>query len=65
MNCKIILFDMDGTLTNTEEGISRCVQYMLESFGIHEPNCTVLRRLKIPGYRSISGCFPILMQGVG
>lgn len=44
MTWKMILFDMDGTLTNTEEGVTRCVQYALESFGIHEPDRTVLRR---------------------
>lgn len=31
-----ILFDLDGTLTDPKEGITRCVQYALESFGIHE-----------------------------
>ena len=32
-----ILFDLDGTLTDPKEGITRCVQYALESFGICEP----------------------------
>ena len=34
----IILFDLDGTLTNPELGITSCVQYALESFGIMEPD---------------------------
>jgi phosphoglycolate phosphatase len=34
---KLVLFDLDGTLTNPFEGITKCVQYALESFGIHEP----------------------------
>ena len=33
-----ILFDLDGTLTNPKEGITKCVQYALASFGIHEPD---------------------------
>ena len=36
MNCKYILFDLDGTLTDPKEGITRCVQYSLRSFGIEE-----------------------------
>lgn len=31
-----ILFDLDGTLTNPYEGISKSVQYALKSFGIDE-----------------------------
>lgn len=33
---KYILFDLDGTLTNPFEGITKCVQYALASFGIEE-----------------------------
>lgn len=33
-----ILFDLDGTLTNPKEGITKCVQYALDAFGIHEPD---------------------------
>lgn len=33
-----LLFDLDGTLTNPKEGITRCVQYALRHFGIEEPN---------------------------
>lgn len=33
-----ILFDLDGTLTDPKEGITRCVQYALEKFDIHEPD---------------------------
>lgn len=32
-----LLFDLDGTLTNPKEGITKCVQYALNSFGIQEP----------------------------
>ena len=31
---KYILFDLDGTLTDPKEGITRCVQYALKKFGI-------------------------------
>jgi phosphoglycolate phosphatase len=34
----IILFDLDGTLTNPKEGITKCVQYALKHFGIDEPD---------------------------
>lgn len=37
-----ILFDLDGTLTDPKEGITRCVQYALESFGIREPDLAKL-----------------------
>lgn len=33
-----ILFDLDGTLTDPREGITRAVQYALASFGIREEN---------------------------
>lgn len=33
---KLILFDLDGTLMNTKEGITRCAAYALEAYGIHE-----------------------------
>ena len=33
---ELILFDLDGTLTDPKEGITNCVKYALESFGITE-----------------------------
>ncbi len=33
-----ILFDLDGTLTDPKEGITKCVQYALKKFGIEEPD---------------------------
>ncbi len=38
---KYILFDLDGTLTNPKEGITKCVQYALRHFGI-ERDCDEL-----------------------
>ncbi len=37
MDKKYILLDLDGTLTDPKEGITKCVQYALASFGIDEP----------------------------
>ncbi len=36
MNKKYILFDLDGTLTDSGEGITKSVVYALEKFGIKE-----------------------------
>lgn len=33
---ELILFDLDGTLTDSKEGITNCVKYALESFGIFD-----------------------------
>ena len=40
----LILFDLDGTLVNSEEGITKTVQYALLSYGINEDNLDNLRR---------------------
>lgn len=37
-----ILFDLDGTIIDSEKGILNCVQYALQSFGIDEPDRTKL-----------------------
>src|SRR5699024_1172907 len=39
----IILFDLDGTLTDSAEGIVECVQYELAHFGIEEPDTENLK----------------------
>ena len=33
-----LLFDLDGTLTNPQEGITKCVQHALRAFDIEEPD---------------------------
>jgi len=38
MNCLISLFDLDGTIINSQIGITKSVQYSLQSFGIIENN---------------------------
>lgn len=35
---KYIFFDLDGTLTDPKEGITNCVKYALEYYGIHDTN---------------------------
>ena len=35
---KVILFDLDGTLTDPKEGITRSVQHALRYYGIEEPD---------------------------
>lgn len=42
MQHSIILFDLDGTLTDPREGITRSVQYALAKLGIDEPDLTAL-----------------------
>lgn len=42
MKKEIILFDLDGTLTDPMEGITKSVQYALRHYGIEEPD---LRKL--------------------
>ena len=39
-----LLFDLDGTLTNSGEGITKCVQYALRAQGIEEPD---LKKLEV------------------
>lgn len=39
---KTVLFDLDGTLVDSGPGITRCAQYALDYFGIHEPEAEKL-----------------------
>jgi phosphoglycolate phosphatase len=39
---KNILFDLDGTISNSKDGITKCVQYALQSFDIYEDNLNKL-----------------------
>lgn len=34
MDYKVVLFDLDGTLTDSKEGVTKCVQYALSTYGI-------------------------------
>lgn len=39
---KYLLFDLDGTLTDPKTGITSCVQYALQAFGVEEPDADKL-----------------------
>ncbi len=43
-NFDILLFDLDGTLTDSAEGIMNCAEYALNSMGISEPDRSRLLR---------------------
>ena len=45
---KTILFDLDGTLTQSEEGIWNCVRYAAQSLGFAEPDTATLRKFVGP-----------------
>ncbi|HFR3160682.1 TPA: HAD hydrolase-like protein, partial [Streptococcus suis] len=50
-----ILFDLDGTLTDSGQGILNSVAYALEKMGIEEPDTTNLNRfIGPPLYESFS-----------
>ena len=54
-----LLFDLDGTLTDPKEGITRCVQHALHHFGIEEPDLNKLTPFigppLIPSFREFYG----------
>ncbi len=41
---KAVIFDLDGTLTRSEEGIWNCVKYTAEKLGFPEPDAPTLRK---------------------
>ena len=48
---KTILFDLDGTITDSGEGIMNCATYALEHFGLPVPDRTTLRQFVGPPLR--------------
>ena len=44
MRISTVLFDLDGTLTDSSEGITKSVQYALDKLGITENDEAVLKR---------------------
>ena len=42
MHYQTVLFDLDGTLTDPREGITRSIQFALAKLGIDEPDLTKL-----------------------
>ena len=55
-----VLFDLDGTLTDPERGITRCIAHALESVGRQSPPIDLLRRYIGPP--SIRGTFAELLE---
>ena len=45
---KCVIFDLDGTLTRSEEGIWNCVKYAAEKLGFPEPDAATLRKFVGP-----------------
>lgn len=53
-----ILFDLDGTLTDPREGITKSVQYALAKMGIDEPDLTALEHfIGPPLYDEFRQCY--------
>lgn len=46
--CKAVIFDLDGTLTQSEEGIFNCVRYAAEKLGFPMPEEDTLRKFVGP-----------------
>ncbi len=58
INC--VLFDFDGTLVDSSEGVFNCVRYALESFGINDVDEATLKKFIGPPLReSFSKLFGI------
>lgn len=50
-NFKYILFDLDGTITDSGEGITKAVQYALKHFGINVEDINELKKFVGPPLR--------------
>lgn len=54
----VFIFDLDGTLTDSKDGIINCVKYALEFYGIEEHDEEVLLRfIGPPLYDSFTGVY--------
>lgn len=51
MNAKSILFDLDGTLTDSGEGITKCAELALRHFGLEVPPYEEMRKFVGPPLR--------------
>ena len=60
----VILFDLDGTLTDSGEGITKCAQLALRHFGIDIPDRTRLRVFVGPPLRESFPKFGVPEDGV-
>ncbi len=57
---KYLLFDLDGTITDSESGITRCVEYALNHFGIQVNDLRELSPFIGPPLMDYSKTFTIL-----
>lgn len=64
MKQKIILFDLDGTLTDSGPGIIRCGQLVLEHYGLDVPSAEEMRCMVGPPLRESFPKFGIPMEQV-
>ena len=48
MNYDAVVFDMDGTLTDSEPGIIKCLHYAFDKLGLPVPEHQVLRKFLGP-----------------
>lgn len=64
MNQKAILFDLDGTLTDSGEGITKCANLALNHFGIHVDNMDELRVFVGPPLRKAFLSFGIAPDNI-
>jgi len=54
----VILFDLDGTLTDSAPGIIACIEYALDDFGIERPSAETMQTfLGPPLYDTFGGHF--------
>ena len=57
-----VLFDLDGTLTQSEEGIWNCARYAAKRMGLEEPDAATLRKFIGPplswSFRELLGMSP-------
>ena len=56
---KAILFDLDGTLIDSSEGITKSAQYALSHFGIDEPDRNSLFSYRTTAHKHIYGALRI------
>lgn len=64
MRCTHLLLDLDGTLTDPFSGISRCIEYALESLGTTVPDASALRQWIGPPLKQSFECY-LESQGGG
>ena len=54
MKYKVILFDLDGTLTDPQEGICNCITHALSYYGISKPHSELTQFIGPPLLKSFA-----------